>query len=200
MGRLDEARTVIDSSPEDMTRMYQQVWVALFARDFAHASQLLSEAGPMEKQTHHVPLLEATVARAQGDVSRAHSLFQIARDRILVKLGERPNDPSLFSDLSLADAGLGRKETAIEEATKAVDLCPMSRDAVDGATYESMRGMVYAWIGDRDAAMAELEKMVKLPRGPHWGELRYSPLWDDLRSDSRFDPLMTRAALPPVYN
>jgi len=76
----------------------------------------------------------------------------------------------------------------------------MSRDAVDGATYESMRGMVYAWIGDRDAAMAELEKMVKLPRGPHWGELRYSPLWDDLRSDSRFDPLMTRAALPPVYN
>ena len=200
MGRLEEARTVIDSSPEDMTRMYQQVWVALFARDFAHASQLLSEAGPMEKQTHHVPLLEATVARAQGDVSRAHSLFQIARDRILVKLGERPNDPSLFSDLSLADAGLGRKETAIEEATKAVDLCPMSRDAVDGATYESMRGMVYAWIGDRDAAMAELEKMVKLPRGPHWGELRYSPLWDDLRSDSRFDPLMTRAALPPVYN
>jgi hypothetical protein len=60
--------------------------------------------------------------------------------------------------------------------------------------------MVYAWIGDRDAAMAELEKMVKLPRGPHWGELRYSQLWDDLRSDSRFDPLMTRAALPPVYN
>jgi tetratricopeptide (TPR) repeat protein len=127
-------------------------------------------------------------------------LFQIARDRILVKLGERSDDPSLFSDLSLADAGLGRKETAIEEATKAVELCPMSRDAVDGATYESMRGMVYAWIGDHDAAMAELEKMVKLPRGPHGGELRYSPLWDDLRSDSRFDPLMTRAALPPAYN
>jgi serine/threonine protein kinase/Flp pilus assembly protein TadD len=200
MGRIDEARTVIDSSPENMTRMYEQVWVALFARDFAHASQLLSEAAPAEKQSHHVPLLEATIARTQGDVSRARSLFQIARDRILVKLGERPNDPSLFSDLSLADAGLGRKETAIEEATKAVELCPMSHDAVDGATYESMLGMVYAWIGDRDAAMAELEKMVKLPYGPHWGELRYSPSWDDLRSDSRFDPLMTRAALPPVYN
>ena len=200
MGRIDEARTVIDSSPEGMGRMYQQVWVALYARDFAHASKVLSEAAPAEKQSHNVPLLEATIARAQGDVSRARSLFQIARDRILVKLGERPNDPSLFSDLSLADAGLGRKETAIEEATKAVELCPMSRDAIDGATYESMRGMVYAWIGDRDAAMAELEKMVKLPRGPHWGELRYSPLWDDLRPDSRFDPLMTRAALPPVYN
>jgi serine/threonine-protein kinase len=200
MGRIDEARTVIDRSPEGMGRMYEQVWVALYARDFAHAFKLLSEAAPTEKQSHNVPLLEATVARAQGDVSRAHSLFQIARDRILVKLGERPNDPSLFSDLSLADAGLGRKETAIEEATKAVELCPISHDAVEGVTYESMRGMVYAWIGNRDAAMAELEKMVKLPYGPHWGELRYSPSWDDLRSDSRFDPLMTRAALPPAYN
>ncbi|MEY2544008.1 MAG: eukaryotic-like serine/threonine-protein kinase [Verrucomicrobiota bacterium] len=200
MGRIDEARTVIDSSPEGMTRMYEQVWVALYARDFAHASKVLSEAAPREKQSHNVPLLEAMIARAQGDPSRARSLFQIARDRILVKLGERPNDPSLFSDLSLADAGLGRKETAIEEATKAVELCPLWRDAIDGATYQAMRGMVYAWIGDRNAAMAELEKVVKLPRGPHWGELRYSPLWDDLRSDSRFDPLMTHAALPPVYN
>ena len=200
MGRVDEARAVMDNSPEGMTRMYQQVWVALYARDFARASHVLSEAAPNEKQTHQVPLLEGTIARAQGDVSRARSLFQIARDRILVKLGEQPNDPSLFSDLSLADAGLGRKETAIEEATKAVELCPISQDAIDGATWESMRGMVYAWIGDRDAAIAALEKMVALPRGPHWGELRYSPLWDDLRSDSRFDSLMTRAALPPVYN
>jgi tetratricopeptide (TPR) repeat protein len=200
MGRIDEARTVIDSSPEGMTRMYEQVWVALYARDFARASQVLSEAAPTEKQSHNVPLLEGTIARAQGDVSRARSLFQIARDRILVKLGQRPNDPALFSDLSLADAGLDRKETAIGEATKAVELCPISADSIDGATYESMRGMVYAWVGDRDAAMAELEKVVKLPRGPHWGELRYSPLWDDLRSDSRFDPLMTRAALPPDYN
>jgi TolB-like protein/Flp pilus assembly protein TadD len=200
MGRVDEARTMMENSPEGMTRMYEQVWVALYARDFAHASHVLSEAAPIEKQSHQVPLLAGTIARAQGDISQARSLFQIARDRILVKLGQRPDDPSLFSDLSLADAGLGRKETAIEEAAKAVELCPISQDAIDGPTWETMRGMVYAWLGDREAAMAELEKMVKLPRGPHWGELRYSPLWDDLRSDSRFDSLMTRAALPPIYN
>jgi len=34
----------------------------------------------------------------------------------------------------------------------------MSRDAVDGATYESMRGMVYAWIGDRDAGNGGIGK------------------------------------------
>ena len=67
-------------------------------------------------------------------------------------------------------------------------------------SYESMLAMVYAWTGEHDAAMAELEKMVKLPRGPNWGELRFSPLWDDIRTDARFDPLVTQAALPPIYN
>jgi Flp pilus assembly protein TadD len=117
-----------------------------------------------------------------------------------VKLGERPNDPELISDLSLADAGLGRKESALQEARKAVELCPRSHDAVDGATYQTALAMVYAWIGERDAAMAELKKVVKLPRGPNWGELRFSPLWDDVRMDTRFDSLLTQAALPPVYN
>ena len=200
MGRIDEARTVIESSPKDMTRLYELTWVALFARDFARASQLLEAVAPTEKESYDAAFFDGAMARAQGDVSRARSAFQLARDRVLVKLGERPNDPELISDLSLFDAGLGRKESAVQEARKAVELCPMSRDAVDGATYETVLAMVYAWIGKRDAAMAELEKVVKLPRGPNWGELRFSPLWDDVRTDTRFESLLTQAALPPVYN
>src|SRR5215471_15956029 len=46
MGRIDEARTVIESSPKDMTRLYELTWVALFARDFARASQLLEAVAP----------------------------------------------------------------------------------------------------------------------------------------------------------
>jgi hypothetical protein len=30
--------------------------------------------------------------------------------------------------------------------------------------------------------------------------LRFSPLWDDVRADTRFDSLLTQAALPPAYN
>jgi tetratricopeptide (TPR) repeat protein len=143
---------------------------------------------------------DGAIGRAQGDVSRARSAFQLARERVLVKLGERPNDPELLSNLSLADAGLGRKASALQEARRAIELCPVSHDAADGATYETALAMVYAWIGERDAAMTELEKVVKLPRGPNWGELRFSPLWDDVRTDTRFDSLLTQAALPPVYN
>jgi Flp pilus assembly protein TadD len=200
MGRIDEARTVIESSPEDTARLYELTWVELFARDFVRASQVMEAIGPAEKESYDAAFFEGTIARARGDVSRARSAFQLVRDRVLAKLGERPNDPELISDLSLADAGLGRKGNALQEARKAVELCPMSHDAVDGATYETALAMVCAWIGERDAAMAELKKVVKLPRGPTWGELRFSPLWNDVRTDTRFDSLLTQAALPPVYN
>jgi tetratricopeptide (TPR) repeat protein len=174
--------------------------VALFARDFPRALQLLSEATPAERKTYDVAFFEGVIARAQGDFAKARASFQLGRDRVVAQLGERPNDPDLISKISVADAGLGYKEIAIQEAKKAVELCPMSRDAVDGASYESMLAMTYAWIGDRDAAIAGLEKMVTLPRGPEWGELRYSPLWDDLRNDARFNRLLTQAAFPPVYH
>jgi TolB-like protein len=200
MGRIDEARAVIESSPEGMDRLNEQVWVALFARDFPRALQLLSEATPAERKTYDVAFFEGVIARAQGDFAKARASFQLGRDRVVAQLGERPNDPDLISKISVADAGLGYKEIAIQEAKKAVELCPMSRDAVDGASYESMLAMTYAWIGDRDAAIAGLEKMVTLPRGPEWGELRYSPLWDDLRNDARFNRLLTQAAFPPVYH
>lgn len=200
MGRINEARTVIESSPEDTARLYELTWVELFARDFARASQVMAAVAPAEKENYDAAFFEGTIARARGDVSRARSAFQVVRDRVLAKLGERPNDPELISDLSLADAGLGRKGNALQEARKAVELCPMSHDAVDGATYETALAMVCAWIGERDAAMAELKKVVKLPRGPTWGELRFSPLWNDVRTDTRFDSLLTQAALPPVYN
>jgi serine/threonine protein kinase/tetratricopeptide (TPR) repeat protein len=199
-GRIDEARTVIESSPEDPARFDELIWVALYGRDFARASQILEAVAPTEKESFNAAFFDAAIARAQGDVSKMRSAFQLARERVLVKLGERPNDPELISELALADAGLGRKASALQEARKAVELCPMSHDAVDGATYGTALAMVYAWIGERDAAMAELEKAVKLPRGPTWGELRFSPLWDDVRTDTRFDSLLTQAALPPVYN
>jgi hypothetical protein len=67
-------------------------------------------------------------------------------------------------------------------------------------SYETMLAMVYSWNGDHDAAIAELEKIVKMPRGPNWGELRFSPMWDDLRKDTRFEAILTRAALPPIYD
>jgi len=116
-----------------------------------------------------------------------------------MKLREHPDDPELISNLSVADAGLGLKEDALREARRAIELCPLSRDAVDGPWYETMLALVYAWTGEHDAALTQLEKIVRLPQGPDYGELRFNPMWDEIRNDPRFDRLLSQAALPPVY-
>jgi tetratricopeptide (TPR) repeat protein len=116
-----------------------------------------------------------------------------------MKLREHPDDAELISNLSVADAGLGLKENALREARRAIELCPLSRDAVDAPNYQTMLALVYAWTGEHDAALTQLEKIVRLPRGLDYSELRFNPWWDEIRTDPRFDTLLSQAALPPVY-
>jgi tetratricopeptide (TPR) repeat protein len=183
-----------------MTRLFHSVKVAMSARDFARAFRLLENATPAEKERDMtVPSFDGMVARAQHNDARARSSFQFLRDRVATKLRERPDDAELTADLSVADAGLGLKENALREAKRAIELCPVSRDAVDGPFYETMLALVYEWTGEHDAALTQLEKIVRLPRGPDYGELRFDPLWDEIRNDPRFDRLLSQAALPPVY-
>jgi len=197
MGRIKEAEAVLENSPGDL---FHSVMVAMFARDFARAFRLLENATPAERESDEmVPFYDGWVARAQHNAARARSSFQFLRDRVATKLRERPDDAELTSDLSLADAGLGLKENALREAKRAVELCPVSRDAVDGPWYETNLAVVYAWTGEHDAALTQLEKFVRLPRGPDYGELRFDPWWDEIRNDPRFDRLLSQAALPPVY-
>jgi tetratricopeptide (TPR) repeat protein len=207
IGWIKEAAAVLENSPGDMTsvtpttdtHLFQSEKVAVFARDFARAFQLLENATTLEKQSYTVPYFDGIVARAKGDSSRARSSFQLARDRMTVKLREHPDDAEVISDLSLADAGLGFKENALREAKRAIELCPVSRDAVDAPWYETMLALVYSWTGEHDAALTQLEKIVRLPRGPDYAELRFNPWWDEIRTDPRFDILLTQAALPPIY-
>jgi len=200
LGKIEEALAVLDNSPRGMSILYQHVWTAVLLRDFARASQLLSNAPNAEKESYTHPFFDAMAARAEGNVGRARTSFELARDRIIKKLVEQPDNPELVSNLSVADAGLGHKEEALREASRAIELCPMSRDVVEAPSYQTMLALVYAWSGEHDAALTELEKAVRLPRGPSYGELRFNPFWDDLRANARFDALLTQAVLPPLYN
>ena len=82
------------------------------------------------------------------------------------------------------DAGLGRKEDAIGEALRAVDLMPIAKDSVRGPWLVRNLAMVYAWTGERDLAIEQLEIVAKIPGGPTYGELRFDPTWDSLQGRS----------------
>ena len=67
-----------------------------------------------------------------------------------------------------------------------------------GGDSESFRGftalaLVYAWTGERDRALEQLEIVARIPAGPTYGDLRFNPCWDSLRGDPRFDKIVAAA-------
>jgi tetratricopeptide (TPR) repeat protein len=138
---------------------------------------------------------EGQVACARGDKEKALAAFTAARAKMEARLPDIPNDATYLSEVATLDAGLGREEEAIREARHAVDLLPISKDAVNGPICVANLALVYAWTGERDHALEQLEKVATIPGEgvPTYGDLRFNPCWDSLRGDKRFDKIVAAA-------
>jgi len=160
---------------------------ALYLRDYDAANRIIA-ATP-------------EVARARGDKQKAQAAFAAVRKELEAKWGDKPKDADYFLEAARLDAGLGRKEEAIREAQRAVEaveLEPGAKDSVNGPANVAKLAVVYAWTGERDRALEQLEKVATVPGVlggpvPTYGDLRFNPRWDDLRGDPRFDKIIAAA-------
>jgi tetratricopeptide (TPR) repeat protein len=144
-------------------------------------------------------LLEAMTARAAGQTEKARAAFLATRQHFVELLRDRNEQPTLVSQLAIVDAGLGQEEEALQEAQRAVDLLAVSRDAMYGPGMKRNLGLVYSWLGDRDHAIEQLSSVATLPGGPSYGELKFDPVWDELRADPRFEKIVAGLAPKTVY-
>jgi Predicted integral membrane protein len=135
------------------------------------------------------------VARARGDKQKALPAFAAARKKLELKLANNPEDVDVLPEIAKVDAGLGRKEDAIREAQHAVELQPITKDSLNAPSQVANLALVYAWTGEHDRALEQLEKVATLPGEgiPTYGDLLLNPCWDDLRGDPRFDKIVAAA-------
>ena len=54
--------------------------------------------------------------------------------------------------------------------------------------------VIYAWCGEKEAALQQLKTSAELPTGITYGELKQSPDWDSLRGDPRFEQIVASLA------
>jgi hypothetical protein len=94
----------------------------------------------------------------------------------------------------MIDSGLGMKEGAVREGQRAVELLPVSKDAINGALMMEYLGLIYAWTGDTDHALQQLDIVTKIPCDVNYGQLRLHPYWDPLRGDPRFEKIVQSLA------
>jgi tetratricopeptide (TPR) repeat protein len=115
-----------------------------------------------------------------------------ARTQQEEEIRARPDNVTLLAELGLIDAALGRKEEALNEGRRGMELDP---DAKDEFTESTMCfAIICAWTGERDLALGQLEALVKSPGEYNYGNFRLSPLWDPLRSDPRFEKIVASLA------
>src|SRR5262249_28627794 len=100
--------------------------------------------------------------------------------------------------LGLIDAALGRKEEALREGRRAVELLPVEKDPINGITLVKYFAMIAAWVGDKDLACEQLAIALRPPSRITYGELKLLPFWDPLRGDPRFEKIV--ASLAPTQH
>jgi serine/threonine protein kinase/thioredoxin-like negative regulator of GroEL len=189
------AQVPLDFSPTE------HIWdirftAALYLRDYDAANRVIA-ATPAEFADRFpfrwIASADGLVAVARGDKQKAQSIFLDARKRLDAMWETKVKDALYFSLVAELDAGLGRKEEAIREARRALDLKPIAKDSLQGPGSVFTLALVYAWTGERDRALEQLEIIAKIPAGPTYGDLCFNPCWDSLRGDKRFDKIVAAA-------
>jgi TolB-like protein len=170
---------------------------ALYLRDYDAANRVIAATPAKFAYVHDgqppESFADGRVALARGDKEKALSVFEAARKKWDATWGDKPKDQEYFRQAAGLDAGQGRKEDAIREALRAVDLLPIAKDSYWGPMNVADLALVYAWTGERDRALEQLEIVATIPAGPSYGDLRFNPCWDDLRGDKRFDKIVAAA-------
>ena len=106
------------------------------------------------------------------------------------KVRDAPDDARFHGSLGIAYAGLGRKADAVSEGKRALALLPIAKEAYRGAFHVEEMARIYVMVGERDAAVEQLEYLMSIPFDLAAPGLRLDPAWDALRDHPRFQKLV----------
>ena len=139
---------------------------------------------------------EGLIARMTKDETKARSAFTAARARQEKIVQAQPDYGPALCVLGLVDAGLGRREDALSEGRRAIELLPVAKDSINGAHMIEYFAIIAAWVGEKELALEQLAIATRLPGYGtiSYGQLKLLPYWDPLRGDPRFDQIVTSLA------
>ena len=188
------ATILADDPSAAATLAGQSIELALCERDFDAARRALSAMGA--NGSHYLGLdlprswSEGVVARYAGDMEEAKGAFMAAREEVAEKVRESPDYAELLSVLGMIDANLGRKEDAIREGKRAIELLPITRDSINGALLLQNLAYIHLLTGEKALACQQLAVAAQVPGDLSYGQLQLHPDWDPLRNEPCFQEVI----------
>jgi TolB-like protein/Tfp pilus assembly protein PilF len=177
--------------------------LAMLERDYAAADLAMASYALDVFQSDGMPMpksfFRGCTALARGDAAAAQTQFAAALPTFESAVQQAPSTGLRHANLGLLYSFMGRKEDAIREARRAVELEPASKDAVVAPWMNGFLAMIYARTGDLDLALPILERALASPFpvdntncSVSYNDLRKRWQWDLVRNDPRFQKLLAR--------
>jgi serine/threonine protein kinase/tetratricopeptide (TPR) repeat protein len=138
--------------------------------------------------------MEGVIARMTKDNAKATAAFTAARAEQEKQVRAHPDDAGALSLLGSIDAALGRKEDALREGWRAVELLPVEKEPTDGNRMIVGLARIAAWVGDNHLACEQLAVAIRPPSELTYGQLKLYPWWDPLRGDLCFEKIVASLA------
>ncbi|MEY2530215.1 MAG: eukaryotic-like serine/threonine-protein kinase [Verrucomicrobiota bacterium] len=150
--------------------------------------------------------LQGCIDLARNDTARARTDFEAARPMLEKTVADSPQDATRHAQLGLLYAFMGRKEDALREGRRAVELRPLARDVIEGGAVRAFQALIFARTGEIDRAVSEIERLLTTPFGVDYADesitisdLRLRWEWDPLRNNPRFQKILAGPEPKTVY-
>jgi len=196
-GSLEKARATLEEMPKktdpESVRLWHinWAWQKVLERNFQAALELYS-SDFVESYGGEKALSKGEVYSLMKKPELARDSFDSARILLEKQVKEQLDDRWAHSRLGVAYAGLGRKEEAVHEGKIAVELYPVSKDALNGPDYVYSLAEIYVMVGEYDAAIDQIEYLLSIPYTLSVPLLKIDPTWDPLREYPRFKRLLKK--------
>jgi TolB-like protein/Flp pilus assembly protein TadD len=136
-------------------------------------------------------VFRAWAHQLMGNDLEAAQLLQRAIDTLTdLESSNNYQDGFERATLALAYALNGQSELAVAAANEAATLIPEERNLLFGSMVAQTRAQVLGLAGQREAALAEVERLLSTPYRFNKWRLYLDPRWDFFRDDERFNALI----------
>jgi len=199
-GNAAEAMKTLDDARgrkiglDDPSFYFFYYYAALCSGNYPGSIQFLESSGidVLNYQFWRYPtsLLLGDLCRFTQLPEKARAQYDTARKILEDELRKRPEDSRIHSALGLAYAGLGRRDDAIREGKRGVELMPVTVDAGIGPERVRELAQIYTTLGEEDAAINELRMLLSTSTLVSAQLLKVDPTWNPLRKNRRFQQLL----------
>ncbi len=197
-GDLGKARMTLEKMPDTgdpdfvIAWLRQETWERDYERALARAQSMPFEALVTQYRFHPKALVLAELHRLLEESGLARAKYEEAKLFLEREIEKRPDDARVHSALGLTFAGLGRKDEATREASLAVDLLPLSKDAMVGPYPLEDLARVYTLVGEADRALDTIERLLSMKSQLSVKVLELDPAWDPLREHPRYRAILEK--------